>query len=207
MQTLSASAANLRPIRRAGPNARASYDAVLLSRVATGDKTAMHILFSNHHVPVYRFVLRRLRDQALAEDVTSEVFLDVWRHAGRFEGRSTVSTWILAIARHKALTAARPRRNQLPFDESMVETDGNAAEHPDAILQTRDRSKLMRECLAGLTAEHREIVDLVYYQEQSIQAVATILGIPNATAKTRVFYARKRLAEELKKRDVDGTWI
>jgi RNA polymerase sigma-70 factor (ECF subfamily) len=206
MQTLLASAANRRPIHRAGPNARASYDAVLLGRVASGDKAAMHILFSNHHVPVYRFVLRRLRDRALAEDITSEVFLEVWRQAGRFEGRSAVSTWILAIARHKALTA-RSRGTQSPFDDSMVEAAGDAAERPDAILHTQDRSRVLRECLAGLTAEHREIIDLVYYQEQSIEAVATILSIPNSTAKTRVFYARKRLADELRKRDVDCTWI
>src|SRR5579871_1113388 len=85
MQTLIASAVNLQPTRRAGPNARDSHDAVLLGRVACGDAAAMRVLFANHHVAVYRFVLRRLRDRALAEDVTSDVFLDVWRHAGRFE--------------------------------------------------------------------------------------------------------------------------
>src|ERR1700678_2756912 len=170
-QSLLASAANLTPIRRARPNARASNDAVLMNRAASGDKTAMHILFSNHHVQVYRFVLRRLQNRALAEDVTSEVFLEVWRHADRFEGRSAVSTWILAIARYKALSA-RPRGNQLQFDESMVEADGDAVERPDAILQTQDRSKILRECIARLTAAHREIIDLVYYQEQSIESVA-----------------------------------
>ena len=117
MQTL-ASPANLRPVIRTSQNARASYDAVLLGRVSTGDTAAMQTLFSKHHVAVYRFVLRRLRDKALAEDVTSEVFLDVWRNADRFQGRSTVSTWILAIARHKAFSA-RPRRNHVRLGRSL----------------------------------------------------------------------------------------
>jgi RNA polymerase sigma-70 factor (ECF subfamily) len=203
--TLLASAVNVRPIRRAGPNARASHDAILLSRIATGDKTAMHVLFSNHHVAVYRYVLRRLRNVALAEDVTSEVFLDVWRCAGRFEGRSSVSTWILAIARHKAYSA-RPRPDQVQFDEEAVEAIEDAYD-PHASLQADDRGRILKKCLAGLSSDHREIIDLVYYQEQSIEAVARILGIPRNTAKTRVFYARRRLSEELKRAGLDCTSI
>jgi RNA polymerase sigma-70 factor, ECF subfamily len=206
MQTLRVATSNPRPIRRAGPNARAAHDVALLSRIASGDKTAMHVLFSNHHVPVYRFVLRRLQNKVLAEDVTSDVFLEVWRQAGRFEGRSTVLTWMLAIARHKAFSA-RPRFDHVQFDNSMVEANGDGADAPDAILQTQDRSNMLRKCLTNLSVEHREIIDLVYYQEQSVESVATILGIPRNTAKTRVFYARRRLAEELKRSGVDYTSI
>lgn len=176
-----------------------------MRRVAAADKTAMHILFSNHHVAVYRFVLRRLRDAALAEDVTSEVFLDVWRHAGRFEGRSTVLTWILAIARRKTFLT-RPNFHSIQLNDDIA-ADGDDGDHPDAPLQARDRSIILRKCLTGLSAEHQEIIDLVYYQEQSMDSVATILGIPRNTAKTRVFYARKRLADELKKCGVDWAEI
>jgi RNA polymerase sigma-70 factor (ECF subfamily) len=206
MQTFLASAANLKPVRRAGPNARSSHDAVLLGRIACGDTAAMRMLFANHQVAVYRFVLRRLRDTTLAEDVTSEVFLDVWRHAGRFEGRSAVSTWILAIARHKAFSA-RPRLDHIQLEDDMVETNGNVVDDPGAMLQARDRSIVLRKCITRLSAEHREIIDLVYYQEQTVESVATILGIPRNTAKTRVFYARKRLSDELRKSGVDSTWI
>jgi RNA polymerase sigma-70 factor, ECF subfamily len=169
-----------------------------MKRIASGDKAAMHMLFSNHHVSVYRFVLRRLRDNALAEDVTSDVFLEVWRQAGRFEGRSAVLTWILAIARHKAFSV-RPRFDQLPFDEGSTDVIQDGADAPDEILQMQDRSKVLRKCLTKLSSQHREIIDLVYYQEQSVQAVATILGIPRNTVKTRMFYARRRLADELKR--------
>jgi RNA polymerase sigma-70 factor, ECF subfamily len=178
-------------------------DAVLIRRVAAADRNAMHVLFSNHHVAVYRFVLQRLRDKALAEDVTSDVFLDVWRHAGRFEGRSAVLTWILAIARHKTF-AARSNPRRIELDSAMAD-DRDSADNPDAPLQARDRSIVLRKCITKLSAEHREVIDLVYYQEQSMESVATILGIPRNTAKTRVFYARKRLADELKKSGVD--WV
>src|SRR5215469_8761368 len=74
----------------------------LVERAAAGDRLAMEILYARHHVRVYRFALRFVNDAAAAEDLTSEVFLEVWKHAGRFEGRSQVSTWLLSIARYKA---------------------------------------------------------------------------------------------------------
>src|SRR6185503_3556424 len=79
-------------------------DEVLIGRIAGGDRLAMQVLFARHHVRVYRFVLRFVRNEATAEDLISEVFLDVWRQAGKFEGRSSVSTWMLSIARFKALS-------------------------------------------------------------------------------------------------------
>ena len=65
----------------------------------------MQVLYGRHHVRVFRFGLRLVRDEQVAEDLISEVFLDVWRQAGKFEGRSAVSTWLLAITRFKALSA------------------------------------------------------------------------------------------------------
>src|ERR1051326_203278 len=98
---------------------QATSDEALIGRIAAGDKLAMHSLFARHHVRVYRFVLRLVREEAVAEDMIGEVFLDVWRHAGRFERRSSVSTWLLAIARNKALSAVRRRREQ-PLDEAQT---------------------------------------------------------------------------------------
>jgi RNA polymerase sigma-70 factor (ECF subfamily) len=189
-----------KPVRRSGRNTSVE-DAVLVRRVAAADRTAMQTLFSRHHIAVYRFVLQRLRDKALAEDVTSEVFLEVWRNARQFEGRSTVVTWMLAIARRKIIAARINPRG--------VQSDGDVADDhaddPDAPLQARDRSTVLRRCIRRLSAEHREMIDLVYYQEQSMESVATILGIPGDNAKTRMFSARKRLADELKKSGVD--WV
>jgi RNA polymerase sigma-70 factor (ECF subfamily) len=163
----------------------------------------MQTLFSRHHVAVYRFVLQQLLDKTLAENVTGEVFLDVWRHAGGFEGRSTALTWMLAIARRK-ISAARIKPRGVQSD-SDIAGDQDRADDPDAPLQARDRSMAVRRCITRLAAEHREMIDLVYYQQQSMESVATILGIPQNTAQMRMLCARKRLTDELKKSGVE--WL
>ena len=180
-------------------------DEVLIGRIANGDRLAMQVLFARHHVRVYRFVLRLTRDPSGAEDLISEVFLDVWRQAGRFEARSAVSTWLLAIARYKALSALRKRTDE-ELDEEQAASIADTADTPEEAIQKKDKSEILKECLTSLSAEHREIIDLVYYHEKSVEEVAEIVGIPENTVKTRMFYARKRLAELLKTAGIDRGW-
>jgi RNA polymerase sigma-70 factor (ECF subfamily) len=175
----------------------ASADINLVNRIAAGDKLAMQALFARHRTGTYRWLLRMVHDEALAEDLLSEVFLDVWRQANRFEGRSSVSTWLMSIARFKALSARR-RRTEDELTEEIEGTLADTANDPEAALQEKNRSELLREALTRLSPEHREIIDLVYYHEKSISECAEILGIPAATVKTRMFYARKKLAELVK---------
>ena len=182
-----------------------SSDELLIARIAEGDRLAMQVLFARHHVRVYRFVLRFVRNEALAEDLISEVFLDVWRQAGKCEGRSAVSTWLLSIARFKALSALRRRQDEELDDETAAAIEDHA-DDPEVALAKKDKGALLRECLAALSAEHREVVDLVYYHEKSVEEVAAIVGIPEATVKTRMFYARKKLSELLKSRGIDRGW-
>jgi RNA polymerase sigma-70 factor, ECF subfamily len=172
----------------------ASTDINLVNRIAAGDKLAMQALFARHRTRTYRWLLRMVHDEALAEDLLSEVFLDVWRQADRFEGRSSVSTWLMSIARFKALSALR-RRTEDELTEEIEGTLADTANDPEAALQEKNRSELLREALTRLSPEHREIIDLVYYHEKSISECAEILGIPAATVKTRMFYARRKLAE------------
>ena len=184
---------------------QATSDEVLIGRIASGDRLAMQVLFARHHVRVFRFVLRLVRDESRAEDLISEVFLDVWRQAGRFEGRSAVSTWLLAIARFKALSALR-RRTDAELDEETAEAIEDTADDPEVALEKKDKSAVIRKCLVHLSAEHREIIDLVYYHEKSVEEVAAIVGIPENTVKTRMFYARKRLADLLKAAGIERGW-
>jgi len=184
---------------------QSTSDEVLIGRIATGDRLAMQVLFARHHVRIYRFVLRLVRDESVAEDLISEVFLDVWRQAGRFEGRSQVSTWLLAIARFKALSALR-RRPDEELDDETAEAIEDPSDDPEKALEKKDKSAAIRKCLEKLSAEHREIIDLVYYHEKSVEEVAQIVGIPENTVKTRMFYARKRLAELLKVAGIERGW-
>jgi RNA polymerase sigma-70 factor (ECF subfamily) len=168
-------------------------DEILIRAIGAGSKSAMRTLFARHHKPICRFLVRIVGNEAVAEDLTSEVFLSVWRQAHRFEARSAVSTWLLAIARYKAI--AELRRRPTPADENVDAAD--VTDDPEAALQSRHRGEVLRKCLSRLSREHREIIDLVYYHEKTVQEVAEIIGIPRNTVKTRMFYARKKLSERL----------
>ncbi len=191
--------------RAAGLLMQTTSDEVLIGRIANGDRLAMQVLFARHHIRVYRFVLRMVRNEAAAEDLISEVFLDVWRQAEKFERRSTVLTWMLGIARFKALSALR-RRGDEQLDDETAGAIEDQADDPEIALAKKDKGAVLRQCLTRLSAEHREIIDLVYYHEKSVEEVAGIVGIPEATVKTRMFYARKKLSELLKEQGIDRGW-
>jgi RNA polymerase sigma-70 factor, ECF subfamily len=171
-----------------------SSDEMLIRRIAEGDQLAMRTLFGRHRVPLYRWLLRLVGDEALAEDLLSDVFLDVWRQADTFEARSSVSTWLLAIARYKALSARR-RRTDAELDEKIASRVADPADDPEVVLQKKTRAELLRHSLARLSQEQGEVIDLVYFHGKSVKEVADIVGIAEATVKTRMFYARKRLSE------------
>ena len=119
----------------------------------------------------------------------------MWRQAGRFQRRSSVSTLLISIARHKALSARRRGTEGVELDEKIETTIADPANDPEVALQEKDRGELVRRALMRSSIEHREVIDLVYYHKKSIDEVAQILDMPPATIKTRMFYARKKLAK------------
>ena len=146
---------------------------------------------------------RRIRPGDLFVAVSGgEVFLDVWRHPGRLNGRFSVSTWLLAIARFKAFSSLG-RRPDEELDEVATTKIEDQSDDPAIALEKRDKSALIQKCLMGLSAQHREVVDLVYYQEKPVEEVAEIVGLRENTVKTRMFYARKQLAELLRAAGVE----
>jgi RNA polymerase sigma-70 factor, ECF subfamily len=171
-------------------------DEGLIKAIADGDRRAMQTLYQRHNVRVYRFVQRLTNDASVAEDLVSEVFMDVWRQADGFKAQSQVSTWLMSIARHKALSALR-RRSDEQLDEHMAAAIEDPADGPEAIMRNEDRSTVVQTCLSQLSAPHREVIDLVYYHEKSVDEVARIVGIPASTVKTRMFYARKHMGKLL----------
>ncbi len=180
-------------------------DADLLRRIGKRDEAALRLLFSRHRLQVFRFLVRMVRSEAIAEELTNEVFLEVWRHASSYEGRSTVATWMLSIARNRAASLMRKRRDEALDDEQAAAVPDDA-DDPEVATQKGDKAAAIRRCMARLSADHREIVDLVYYHEMSVSEVAEVTGIPEATVKTRMFYARKKLSELLIDASVDRGW-
>jgi RNA polymerase sigma-70 factor (ECF subfamily) len=183
-----------------------SSDETLIGRIAGGDQLAMRLLFARHGLPLYRWLLRIVPDHTLAEDLLSDVFLDVWHRAASFEGRasvsnssvshssvshssvssSSVSTWLLAMARSRALSARRRRTG--------MEAVGPAGDR-EIVQWKRNSGERLRRALARLSPEHGEIIDLVYYHGKSVEEVAEIVGTAEVTVRTRMCHARKQLAE------------
>ena len=177
----------------------------LVQSIAAGDKFAMQILFIRHRDRINRFIQRFTRDECLAEDALSELFLDVWRKAGSFEGECQVATWLLAIARNKTLALLRQRKF-VAFDQTEAGLIEDPTDNPESALDKKSHSTLLQKCLKVLSPNHRQIIDLVYYQSKSIQEAAEVIGIPLNTVKTRMFYARNQLGKVLKQAGVEHAY-
>jgi RNA polymerase sigma-70 factor (ECF subfamily) len=152
------------------------------------------------------FLTRLTRNPSLADEVANEVFLAVWRQADRFEGRSRVSTWLRGIAHHKAMSALK-RRSEAQLDDEVAMAIEDPSDNAAAKLDKHDRSKVLQQCLAKLSPSQRQVIDLFYYQDKPIEEVARRTGVPASTVKTRMFYARTRMAELLNEAGVDRAWL
>ena len=189
----------------ATPTAAELSDRELVERVAKGDRAAVRLLFMRHHARVYRFAARQTGSEMMADDIANEVFLELWRQALAFEGRSEVSTWLLGIARFKALSMLRKRR-EVEIDEEAAAAVPDTADTPEVAVMKDDKAAALRRMVNALPEEHRTVIDLAYYHAKSVTEIAEILSIPVATVKTRMFYARKKLGEALQAAGFERGW-
>jgi RNA polymerase sigma-70 factor (ECF subfamily) len=181
---------------------QATTDEALVASIANHDKNAMRLLYARYSVKIYRFIARRTGDRSLADDIVNEVFLEVWRRAEKFEGRCQVATWLLAIARYKALGTTR-RMHELPMDEKATAV-ADPADDPETVMDKKDYCEVIRNCVLQLSPAHREMIDLVYYHKLTMLQVSEYFRVPVGTVKTRLFYARKHMAELLQAAGING---
>ncbi|MDX8455093.1 sigma-70 family RNA polymerase sigma factor [Mesorhizobium sp. VK9D] len=186
-------------------NAATETDRALVDRVAKGDRAAVRLLFMRHHARIYRFVARQTGSEMMADDIANEVFLELWKQAPSFEGRSEVSTWLLGIARFKALSSLRKKKEDWIDDDDAAQVP-DGADTPEVVTMKEDKAAALRRFVDALPEEHRTVIDLAYYHGQSVTEIGEVLGIPVATVKTRMFYARKKLGEALKAAGYDRGW-
>ena len=132
-----------------------TLDVSLVESAAKGDDAALRVLFARHNVRVFHFVLRLTGNRSIAEEIVSDVFLDVWRHAARFEKKSQVSTWLLGIARNKARATRRRRFESQLVDEKILLTIEDPAETPEECVHRQDRDITLQRCLKQLSQAHR----------------------------------------------------
>ncbi len=136
----------------------------------------------------------------MAEEAVIDTMMAVWNGARGFAGTSRVSTWILGIARHKALDAVRRSKHDTeaaPLDEATEIVDTAAA--PAELVSRDHQARVMRAAIARLSADHQEILRLAFYEELPYEDIAALLSIPDNTVKTRVFYAKQQLKHQLSK--------
>ncbi len=185
-----------------GDGVRPSIDpaAALLGRVALGDQSAFAELYDLLAPRVHAVVLRVLRDPSMAEEVTQEVFVELWRLAPRFEsGRGTVTAWAATVAHRRAID--RVRSSQSARDRDQREHDANAAVAPrDEVVEQvegrLDRDRVER-ALATLPAAQRESIELAYFEGYTYREVAAVLDVPEGTIKTRIRDGLIRLRRQM----------
>jgi RNA polymerase sigma-70 factor (ECF subfamily) len=187
-------AGEVRPLRRRGRDDDAVQTAPevsldgLVSRVARGDETAFAQLYDEVSSPVFGLVRRVLRDPAQAEEVAQEVFIEVWRTATRFDpGTGSARTWILMLAHRRAVDRVRSAQASHDLENSVaareqVRVFDEVAEEVELRLEQQQ----VRHCLGSLTELQRESVTLAFYGGYTYPEVATLLGAPLGTVKTRM---------------------
>ncbi len=181
----------------------ATPDGKLLDGIANGDRSAFTEFYQRHNRALFAFLVKMVRDRELAEEVLNETMLDVWRQAGRFEGKSSVTTWLFSIGHHKAVSRLR-RMREVALDEEVAANIEDSGPTPDKLASDNDMSRLLARLIERLSLDHREILQLAYYQEFSVQEIAEVLDLPENTVKTRMFYARQRLKALLEQAGVKG---
>jgi RNA polymerase sigma-70 factor, ECF subfamily len=180
-------------------------DKSLMQMMAAGEKRALKLLYLRHGGRVFRFTVRLVGSEAVAEEIVNDVFLEAWRQADRFEARAQVATWLMSIARFKAL-GERRRRAELPLDEKFASSIVDTADTPAVATEKRQRSDILRACIAKLTPAHQQVINLIYYQGRNVEDAARFTGVPVNTVKSRMHYARSQLAEFLAAAGVDRAW-
>jgi len=159
---------------------------VLVSRVARGDASAFEALYDELSSAVFGLARRVVRDPARAEDVTQEVFLEVWRKAGRFDSAlGRAKTWVMTIAHRRAVDAVRRNESQKRQDERTAPEQVSHDEPADSLIAAEEQGAV-RECLETLTDLQLESVRLAYFNGYTYSEVATLLDKPLPTIKTRM---------------------
>ena len=167
-------------------------DATLIERIGSaGDKAAMKALYERHSDALYRFLRARLGDPFEASDVMQETFLEIWRAAGRFEGRSAARTWIFGIARNKAID--RMRRGSRTVTTEPDDTVPDEAPTPEAVVVAASDAARLRDCIGRLSDTHRSAIHLAFWRELPYGQIAEIEGVPVGTVKTRILHAKRLL--------------
>ncbi len=165
-------------------------DRQLIHAIARGDSRALETLYERHGLGILAYLIGQVDDRHLAEEVLQDVMLAVWQGAGRFRGDSSVRTWLLAIARRRAITA---RQGRAPLHAPLNDDLAADADAPGDRLDVQAAQAALRAALAGLPPDQRETLELVFYHDLSGPEAAEVLGVAPGTVKSRLHRAKALL--------------
>lgn len=177
----------------------AADDRAALERMARGDQAGLAELYDRHGRLVYSLVLRIVRDQGDAEDVTQEVFTQAWRQASRFQAdRGTVAAWLVTLARTRAIDVWRKRRVRPQLmDEAAPPDRSDEGPLQDLRLVTDEQASSIRQALHRLPTLQRTAIELAFFDGLTHTEIASELELPLGTVKTRVRQGLLRLRDHL----------
>jgi len=167
-------------------------DVALIGRIAEGDVAAFDALFRRYGPRIRRFVGTLMRRHHLTDEILNDTMLAIWLRAGTFNMRSKVSTWVLGIALRRGLKAVErsERLNAFALDEIEIEASSSG---PEEQVSRKELRACLDRAMKSLSPEHRAVVELTYFEGYSYREIASIVGCPPDTVKTRMFHARRRL--------------
>jgi RNA polymerase sigma-70 factor (ECF subfamily) len=170
-------------------------DLALITSIAKGNTQALEVLYSRYGAGIFNYLLGRMNDRQLAEEVLQDVFLAVWQSAHRFQGKSRVYTWLISIARHKAINASQRKRTPLTVNlDDGIHIQGS---QPGGFSLAEIDHTGIRDAIQQLPPAQRETLELVFYHQFTERETANLLGIAPGTVKSRLHRAKATLRKLL----------
>lgn len=170
----------------------------LIRRAQAGEPAAFQQLAIKHSESLFRCALTLSRDRQVAEDIAQETLLEAWRSLGRFDGRCRLSTWLYGILRHRYLKAAK-RQSRWNVSEWSSENERMTATpdlDADANSQRTEDADRVRQAVAALPMEHRQVIELRFFVEAALDDIAVTLDIPLGTVKSRLHNGLEKLRQQ-----------